>query len=223
MRNIWKFAVRCVVFSGMAIGLATGVVSTSPSALAQGHAPKVDATFSDIKITPYDRVLGKADAPVTIVEYASLTCPHCASFHNKEIPPLKKAYIETGKVRLVYRDFPLDRLALAGSVLARCFDSDRYFPILGVLFEDQHRWARSKNPMKSLSQIARLGGMGQTKLESCFKDKALQEAILKQRLHGSKTFKISSTPTLIVNGQKYNGGLTFAQLKAIIDPMLPKK
>lgn len=223
MRKIWKFAACCVVFSGIVTGLATVLAFTAPTALAQGPAPKIDGTFSDIKIGAGEHVLGKKDAPVTIVEYASLTCPHCANFHTKELPQLKKDYIDTGKVRLVYRDFPLDRLALAGSVLAGCFESDRYFPILGVLYDGQSRWAGSKDPMKALSQIARLGGMGQAKFDACFKDKALQEKILKQRLEGTNIFKISSTPTLIVNGQKYNGGLTFAQLKAIIDPMLAKK
>lgn len=226
MRNIWKFAARFVVFSGIAIGLtaamATAVIATAPRALAQTPAPEVVATFTDIKITADDHVLGRADAPVTIVEYASLTCPHCANFHTKELPQLKKSYIDTGKVRLVYRDFPLDRLALAASVLAACFEKDRYFPILGVLFEGQMRWARAKDPMKALSQIGRLGGLGQKQFEACFKDKPLQTRILEQRLHGSKTFKVSSTPTLIINGRKFNGGLTFAQMKSVIDPMLAK-
>ena len=222
MRKIWNLAVRGVVFSGIVIGLAAGAGWTAPQALAQAHAPKADGTYSNIKITADDHVLGRADAPVTIIEYASLTCPHCAAFHKKELPALKKAYIETGKVRLVYRDFPLDRLALAGSMLARCFERDKYFAFIGVLFEDQTRWARSGDPMKSLGQLARLGGMTPNKFNACLRDKAIQEAVLKQRLQGSKTFKISTTPTLIINGKKFNGGLTFSQIKSVIDPLLPK-
>jgi len=222
MRKIWNFAASCVVFSGIAIGLATGVASTASQALAQGSAPKATATFTDMMITADDHVLGRADAPVTIVEYASLTCPHCANFHKEVLPKLKKSYIETGKVRLIYRDFPLDRLALAGSMLARCFERDRFFPFIGILFSDQSRWARSADPMKSLGQIARLGGLNPKKFEACFKDKATQTSVLEQRLLGAKSFKINSTPTLFVNGRKFDGGLTFEQLKTVIAPLLPK-
>jgi protein-disulfide isomerase len=222
MRKIWNFAARCLVFSGIAIGLVTGVASPASQALAQGSAPKATATFADMKITADDHVMGRADAPVTIVEYASLTCPHCANFHKNELPGLKKSYIETGKVRLIYRDFPLDRLALAGSILARCFERDRYFPFIGILFNDQNRWARSADPMKSLGQIARLGGLSPEKFSACFKDKAIQTSVLEQRLLGAKSFKINSTPTLFVNGRKFDGGLTFDQLKTVIDPLLPK-
>ena len=112
MRNIWGLLVRCVVFSGITAGLVIGVATAVPQAAAQANTPRSIETFSNIKVTAEDHVLGRADAPVTIVEYASLTCGHCADFHNKELPDLKKAYISTGKVRLVYRDFPLDREAL---------------------------------------------------------------------------------------------------------------
>ena len=222
MWKIWKFAVRCVVFSGIAASLAVGGASTASAVPALGQVREADATFANVKITADDYVLGRSDAPVTIVEYASLTCQHCADFHKKELPELKKAYISTGKVRLVYRDFPLDRLALAGSVLARCFERDRFFAFIGILFQDQTRWARSGNPMKSLGQIARLGGMTPEKYNACFKDKKLQTAVLEQRLHGSKTFQINSTPTLLINGRKFSGGLTFAEMKAVIDPLLAK-
>jgi protein-disulfide isomerase len=220
MRKMWNLAVRLGVFGGLAIMLLAGASPFGPLAHAQNAAPRAEAVFSDIKINPDDHVMGRADAPVTIVEYASLTCPHCANFHNNSLPQLKKAYIDTGKVRLVYRDFPLDRLALAGSMLARCFGRDRYLDFVGILFEDQRRWARSSNPMKSLGQIARLGGMSTDQFESCFKDKKIQTAILEQRLQGTKIFQVNSTPTLIINGRKFSSALSFAQLKSIIDPML---
>ena len=107
-------------------------------------------------------------------------------------------------------------------MLARCFERDRFFPFIGILFNDQSRWARSADPMKSLGQIARLGGLGPEKFEACFKDKATQTSVLEQRLLGAKSFKINSTPTLFVNGRKFDGGLTFEQLKTVIDPLLTK-
>ena len=96
---------------------------------------------------PQEQILGDPDAPVTIIEYASLTCPHCAQFHNEVLPELKERYIAPGKVRLIYRDFPLDQVALAAAALAHCDGSDRYFSMLDVLFETQRNWARADDPI----------------------------------------------------------------------------
>jgi protein-disulfide isomerase len=190
--------------------------------LAQAQPPVADADFGEVAVEADDFVIGQATAPVTIIEYASLTCPHCAQFHEQVLPFIKKELVESGKVRLVYRDFPLDQVALAGSVLARCAGRDRYFAFLGVLFRDQSNWARSQNPGQALSQIARLGGIGKEIFQSCLSDNKLQESILKQRLEGTQKYQINLTPTLIINGKKFSGGLTFDQIKAVIATMIPK-
>ena len=190
--------------------------------IAQAAAPKPDDTYDSVPIAATDMVLGKANAPVTIVEYASMTCGHCAQFHGEVVPKIKKAYIDTEKARLIYRDFPLDRLALAGAMLARCAGPERYFGFVDLLFKDQTRWSSARDPMKALGQLARLGGMSQSKFDACLRDESVQRIVLDQRLSGGRKFKISSTPTLIINGRKYNGGLTFGQVQAVIEPMLSK-
>jgi protein-disulfide isomerase len=219
---MWRSSMIILLAGGIVAG---GPILARPSAadqLAQVSTPSSDGTFENIAIAADDFVIGKAGAPVTIVEYASLTCPHCASFHNDVLPKLKESYIDTGKVRLVYRDFPLDRYALAASMLARCAGRERYFGFLHMLFRDQPRWSRAPDPMRALGQVARLGGLGANKFDSCLKDQALQTAVLQQRLDGSQKFQINSTPTLIINGRKYGGGLSFAQLQGILDPILSK-
>ena len=247
MRNMWQIIVGAVLAAGAGIALynavgdddATVAASAPPtrvetatpagtsanmenSELTQVTPPTADAEYGEVAVEADDYVIGEATAPVTIIEYASLTCPHCARFHGQVLPALKKELIESGKVRLVYRDFPLDQLAMAGSVLARCAGRDRYFAFLDVLFRDQSRWARSQDPIQALSQIARLGGMGKEKFQSCLNDKKLQESILKQRLDGSQKYQVNSTPTLIINGKKFSGGLTFDQIKAVVATMIPK-
>ena len=167
-------------------------------------------------------MIGEATAPVTIIEYASLTCSHCAQFHNQVLPALKVGLIASGKVQLVFRDFPLDQLAMAGSVLARCAGRNRYFAFLDVLFRDQSSWAQSQDPFQALTQIARHGGIGKDKFQSCLRDKKLQEVILKQRLDGNQKYQVNSTPPLFINGKKFSGGLTLGQIKAVVATMTPK-
>ena len=193
-------------------------------ALAAGPLASVPAKAA---IVPVEEALsemsmGPDNAPVTMIEYSSLGCPHCAAFHRDTLPKIKKEYIDTGKVRLVYRDFPLDQLAMAGSVLARCAGRERYFAFLDVLFRDQALWAQSQDPIQALSQIARLGGIGKEKFQSCLRNKKLQESILKQRLDGNQKYQVNSTPTLIINGKKFSGGLTLDQIKAVVATMTPK-
>ena len=247
MRNMWQILVGVVLAAGAGIALynAVGddgatVVANAPSSppparigsatptdaasseMARVEPPVPDAQFGDIAVAADDFIIGQASAPVTIIEYASLTCPHCARFHNQVLPGLKKDLIDTGKVRLVYRDFPLDRIALAGSTLARCAGRDRYFAFLDVLYRDQSSWARAQDPVQALSRIARLGGIGNEKFQSCLSDEKLQESILKQRLDGNQKFQVNSTPTLFINGNKYPGVLTLDQIKAIVASMTPK-
>lgn len=187
--------------------------------VAQNVAPR---TVKGVRVWKTDRILGKADAPVTIFEYASLTCPHCAQFHNDVLPKVKKAYVDAGKVKLVFRDFPLDRLAFTAAVLARCNQGPQYFGFLDALFRSQASWSRAQDPIKALRNIARLGGIQPAKFDGCLNDKAQQESVAKQRFDASRRLQVNSTPSLIINGNLYSGGMTFEQIKAVVDPLLPK-
>ena len=171
-----------------------------------------------------DMVMGDPDAPVTIVEYASLTCPHCATFHNEVLPELKAEYIDTGKVKLVFRDFPFDRFALTASMLARCTGPERYFPFLGVLFKQQQNWIGSGQPeevLTNLKKLAGLAGMDDAAVTACLNNEALQEYIVNLRLTGNQEFGVESTPTLLINNEAYPGVRRSEERRGIIDPLLP--
>ena len=169
---------------------------------------------------PGERTLGDPNAPVTVIEYASLTCPHCAHFHNEVLPDLKERYIETGKVRLVYRDFPLDERALMAAALAHCAGPDRYFGFLDVLFQTQSGWARADDYIGALKKLGKLGGMSDEQMDACLADQELTDGILQSRLDGQNEHQVSSTPTLVINGEVYPGAREIDELSAVIDPLV---
>ena len=184
-----------------------------------GLAP-VSAAPVTVQEAMSERVLGKADAPVTIIEFASLTCPHCKDFEINTLPKLKAAYIDTGKVKFVYRDFPLDGRALLAAMVARCAPKDRYFAFLDALFRGQESWARAQDPIQALGQVAKLGGMSQTDFDACYKNQALFDAIKKDAVDAQSQYKIESTPTFIINGKKMEGAHTFESFEAALKPLL---
>lgn len=237
MRNIWAIVVGVVLIGGIGITASKWIGGDEPARSARSTAPVApaaekaqvgavtpmpDGNFGTMKIGADEFVIGKADAPVTIVEYASLTCPHCARFHVDTLPGLKKEFIDTGKVRLVYRDFPLDRNALAAAIVARCAGPARYFGFIDTFYASQSNWARSSNPVDALGKLARLGGMSKKDFDACLKNKAVSDAVLEQRLEGEKTYKVNSTPTLYINGGKYSGGLTLDQIRSVVGAILQK-
>lgn len=166
-----------------------------------------------------DQVLGKADAPVTIIEYASMTCPHCADFHTRTYPTLKEKYIDTGKVRLIFREFPLDELALSASMLARCAGDGKYFPMVSVLFQHQRTWA-VRDPVPQLLLIARQAGLSQKSFEDCMANQKLYNDIVATRERATKVFKVDSTPTFFINGKVHRGELTVSELDRVVEPLL---
>ena len=166
-----------------------------------------------------EKMLGKADAPVTIVEYASMTCPHCATFHATTLPEIKTKYIDTGKARLIMREFPFDPRAEAGFMLARCSE-DKYFAMVDVLFKQQSNWARAEDAQAALLQISKLAGFSQESFTACLTNQKLLEDIRAVRTRGADEFKVDSTPTFFINGDKYAGALTVGELSAIIDAKL---
>jgi protein-disulfide isomerase len=169
---------------------------------------------------PSEQALGDPNAPVTMIEYASLTCPHCAHFHNEVLPDLKERYIETGKVRLVYRDFPLDERALMAATLAHCAGPERYFGFLDVLFQTQNGWARADDPVAALKKLGKLGGMSDEQMDQCLADQQLADGILQTRLDGQNQHDVRSTPTLVINDEVYAGSRSIEELSAVIDPLL---
>jgi protein-disulfide isomerase len=169
-----------------------------------------------------DRVLGKADAPITIVEYASLTCPHCADFNKDIMPELKARYVETGKAKLIYRDFPLDQIALKASMLARCAPADKYFSFIDVLFQNQGTWATAKDPVAALEKLGKLGGVSSEQFQACMANQGLADAVLGERLRGAQEFKVEGTPTVLVNGKKIDTPHTFADFDKILKPLAPQ-
>lgn len=169
-----------------------------------------------------DPAIGDPSAPVTIIEYSSLTCPHCAAFHAKTLPELKQRYIDTGKVRLVLRDFPLDATALKAAIVAHCAGPERQPQFVEVFFAQQQNWARAADPVQALKQLAKLGGLGEAQIDACLADKELENAILQARLDGEQKYKINSTPSFIIDGKTVSGEQSVDAFAAMIDPLLPK-
>ena len=167
-----------------------------------------------------EKKIGTEEANIEIIEFASLTCGHCAKFHNEVFPKIKKEFIDTGKVSFIYQDFPLDKFALKASVIARCSGEKKFFSFLKVLYSKQKDWTRTEDPFRSLLKIAKLGGLKNEEIKVCVGNKSIEDGILKQRLNASKKFDIKATPTLYINGEKYEGDLTFEALKLKINTLL---
>ena len=168
-----------------------------------------------------DRVLGKDDAPVTVIEYASMTCPHCAHFAETTYPELKKRYIDTGKVRYIFREFPLDPLAAGASMMARCADKDKFYPLIETLFQQQRQWAVEK-PIPNLLALAKQAGMSEQTFNTCLSDQKMLDAMQAEQKRATDKFGVNSTPTIFVNGKKVVGGVGIEDLAKLIDPLLTK-
>ncbi|MBU6475097.1 MAG: DsbA family protein [Alphaproteobacteria bacterium] len=146
-----------------------------------------------------DRVLGDPNAPVTIIEYASLTCPHCAHFDTEILPQVKKQLLDTGKAKLIYRDFPLDNFALKAAMMARCVSPLKYFDMIDVLFTNQERWIKAKDPMAALAQLGSLAGMDASQFKACTENADLQTDIVTNMKQAERVYKVNSTPTFVFN------------------------
>jgi protein-disulfide isomerase len=195
---------------------AAAVLLPTVPALAQSVPPDEIAAPGPLG----DVALGPADAKVTIVEYASLTCSHCAAFHKDTYPELKKRYIDTGKVRFILREFPLDPLATAGFMLARCDGNEKYYPVTDLLFEKQSAWAFNQKPLDALQQMMSQAGFSKEKFEGCLKDQKLYDAVVAVRKRAEERFKVNSTPTFFINGERKTGSMSIDELERILKPML---
>lgn len=163
--------------------------------------------------------LGKEDAPVTIIEYASTTCPHCAHFDQTTFPELKKRYIETGKVRYIFREFVLNPLDAAAVMLLRCTEKDKYFPLLETLFHKQNEWVVQK-PLPPLLAIAKQVGFSEEKFNQCLSNQELLNKITAIRLRASEKFGVNSTPTFFINGKISRGDMSIEEMEKAITPYL---
>jgi protein-disulfide isomerase len=194
---------------------AFGIAATVPS-----FAQSVD---NDELLKPGplgDKILGDENAPVTIVEYASMTCGHCANFHKGTWPDLKKDYIETGKVRFIFREFPLDPVAAAAFMLARCAPADKYFDIVDIMFEQQRSWAFTDNPYQSLLDFSKQIGFTQESFEECLTNQGMLDAVNAVKDRGAGEFGVNSTPTFFINGEKVSGVLSIDDMGKIIEENL---
>jgi protein-disulfide isomerase len=199
------------------------LVGLSIVALAACSSPAVSQqiNLADL-VTPGpmgDKTLGSANAPVTIIEYASVTCPHCATFHAETYPKLKEKYVDTGKVRFIFREFPTGpaNASIAGFMLARC-SGDKYFPMIDAMMEQQQVWV--PNPYDGLLRIARQAGMTQEAFETCLKDRKLAGDITESARRAVEKFGVESTPTFFVNGTKIVGAQPLAAFEKVIEAQL---
>jgi protein-disulfide isomerase len=218
LRNVFPFSgSRRMITQGVA-AIALSAALTGGAAQAQNAKVPVDELMAPQALP--DIVQGKADAPVTIVEYASMTCTHCAAFHTETYPTLVSKYVDTGKVKFILREFPLDPLATAGFMLARCSGPDKRSAVVDLLFSQQKNWAFVDKPLESLAGILKQTGMSKESFETCLKDQKLYDQVNQVRDAGSQKFGVSATPTFYFNGTKVSGELMPDGLAKILDPLL---
>lgn len=180
----------------------TRIIASLAATIFIMAAAHLDAAPLSTEEALKDRIIGNPDAPIEIIEYASLTCSHCRDFHNDVLPELKKNYIDTGRAKLVYRDFPIDQLSLVAAMMARCAPSERYFQFIDVLFKNQDNWRSDPDPVTALMRIGKLGGLSEADFKACTTNKPLVDGLLQGRLNAGKQYDVGSTPSFVINGEK---------------------
>lgn len=206
--------------------MPTAATAASPSMPQQelpqqpAPPPTPEARAAALKITDNDSVMGKADAPVTIIEYASLSCPHCAAFETGTLPQLEAKYINTGKVKFVFRNFPLNPPALAGAMLLKCVDRSQYYTFAKVMFEQQSQWAYSGDFMQLLEKIANLGGVSGKQFSDCMANKTFENDILALKKQAIDSLEVKSTPTFFINGEQVMGNHSMEEISKVVEKHL---
>ncbi len=180
------------------------------------------ANESILDIKENDFFIGDSDAPITIIEYASMSCSHCADFHNNTLETLKKDYIDTGKVKFVFRDFPFNYPALAGSMMMRCIQTDVRYEYMNGLYKLQNNWVFRDNSKTraELYKIMQSGGMQKDEFDQCLSDLDLENDLLEGVMNAQREFNIRSTPSFIINGVLYSGNKNIKEFRQIIDKIL---
>ena len=207
--------------AALALTGAAAAIGLSPLRLISEASAQSAADVAKPVSLP-DMALGPKDAAVTVVEFASMTCGHCANFTENVFPKIKSEFIDTNKIRFVFREFPLDIKAAAGSMLARCIakdDAGKYFAVVDMLFKQQNEWVM-KNTAETLTRIGKQAGLSQQQVEECLKDQALLDKIAADQKFANEVLKVNSTPTFFINGEMLRGEQTFEEFSKKITPLL---
>ena len=204
--------------------LALLTLLSGTARLQAADAPAKPPAPAAADVVP-ERVMGKAEAPITVQEFVSLTCSHCAEFYTTVLPELEKRYVDTGKVRFILRDFPLDGPGLKAATLARCLPADQYYPFVNILYKNQMQWAVAPAPEQILIQYAGMSGLSADKAKACLANTALIDGIVAKRTEASQKYDINATPTFIVNdgAEKLVGSRTVDEFAAVLDRLLAAK
>jgi protein-disulfide isomerase len=217
MRNILIVAggVAAVAIIAAAVFYGTRPVGSGPAPVA---AATPAATSADAKtllgVQASDHVMGDANAPITMIEYASLTCPHCAAFNSTVLPQLEDKWVKTGKVKLIYRDFPLDQIATKAAQLAECSGKDKYFAVIDMIFRGQNSWVVAQDPIAELTKSLRIAGMGDNEVKACLANDAVATGVIND-YRGGETLGVNSTPTIFVNGEQFKGARSLEEFDAL--------
>jgi len=218
MRNILIVAGGAVAVAAIAAGVYFGTrpPAAGPPPVAAASTPDKSALLA---VQPGDHVLGDPNAAVSLIEYASFTCPHCAAFHTLILPELKKKWIDTGKVKLIYRDFPLDQVAAQAAQIAECAGNDRYFGVVDLIFRGQPTWATASDPIAELAKPLRIAGLGEKEIKACLANEAKANEVVADR-RGGETLGVNSTPTLFIDGQMYSGARSVEELDGVFGKLV---
>jgi protein-disulfide isomerase len=211
-------------FPALPTAPATGGSSVTGSTGGSLLAPSA-ALEIDMDNALAERSMGDVDAPVTVIEYASMTCPHCARFHNDILPVVKQRLIDTGKLRLIFRDYPLDTHALKAAMMARCLDRARYFQLVEVIFKQQTSWIKGTDPLVGLKQLGALAGMEPAYVDTCVANPQLQQFVLAGMQEGQQKYKIKATPTFIFNNgaEQFEGDKNPEDFDEVVERLIKKR
>jgi protein-disulfide isomerase len=198
------------------LAVLMALAAAAPSVAQAPAKPPAAAAEDPLTLTADDRILGKPDAPITIVEYGSLTCPHCAAFDAEVLPKLKEKWIDSGKAKLVLRPFPRDGDDLHAASVALCASPDRFYAFIDAIFASQDQWMAASDKKAALARIALLGGVNKTKFDACYDDKTVSDKLLASRLVASQQLGVDSTPTFFINGKKFDSAPTADAFEAAL-------
>ena len=211
----WRLAALPLPLCLLGLALACADKST-PAAPSVPSAP-----LPGLEAMLADKLLGDRAAPITIIEYSSLTCPHCAGFHTATLPQIKTAYIDTGKAKLVYRDFPLDTAATSAAMVARC-SGDKYFDLVDLLYRTQSSWAGSSDTKSALKKVVEAAGLSSALVDTCLASTDLRNGVQNIRSNGQSQYGVDATPTFIFNEQQtLEGAWPFSKFDEILKALLP--
>ncbi|KAF0144596.1 MAG: conserved exported protein of unknown function [Rhodospirillaceae bacterium] len=211
---------RLLAQGGLAMTLLAPVCTAQETVSDESPVRAVSAASESHLLA--DRFMGRADAPVTVIGYSSLTCPHCAEFHTRILPRFKTHYIDTGKVKFIYRDFPLERVATAAAMLARCAPYDMYFRFLDALFGSQKTWSKAAKPRQLLASLARLGGMSEEEVDQCLGNATLLTGLTAMRNEARDKYGIKATPSFVIGNKTHVGIVSYEVLVSLVEAALPQ-